>query len=168
MEDIINKKLARSTKIYYLCSMKRYTEEQLRDSVVNNNSIVQVIRDLGYKVSGGNVWRRIKKEIEDLKLDTTHFDKGVSKKSRYELDSILVSNSNYRNVGQLKLRLVSNNLLEYKCQICDNIGLWLDQPITLQLDHINGVRDDNRIENLRFLCPNCHSQTETFAGRNKT
>ena len=147
--------------------MKKYNQQQLIDSVNNNKSIVQVLKDLGYKVNGGSVWRRVKKEIEELNLDTSHFDKGVSKKAKYNLEDILIENSTFSNVCHLKNKLVNNNLLEYKCQICSNTGEWLGNPMTLQLDHINGVRDDNRIENLRFLCPNCHSQTDTFAGRNK-
>ena len=56
-------------------------------------------------------------------------------------------------------------MLEYKCSICGNNGVYMEKPLTLQLDHINGVNNDNRLENLRFLCPNCHSQTETFSGK---
>lgn len=57
--------------------------------------------------------------------------------------------------------------LEYKCAFCGNTGEWLGQKLTLQLDHINGKNNDYRIENLRFLCPNCHSITPTYAGKNK-
>ena len=53
------------------------------------------------------------------------------------------------------------------CACCGNAGRWQGQPLTLQLDHVNGRYNDNRLENLRWLCPNCHSQTETFAGRGK-
>ena len=58
--------------------------------------------------------------------------------------------------------------MEYKCsgKDCCNKGEWLGKPLVLQLDHINGVRDDHRLENLRFLCPNCHSQTDTYGGKN--
>lgn len=56
--------------------------------------------------------------------------------------------------------------MEYKCACCGNTGEWNGRPLVLQLDHINGDNCDNRLENLRFLCPNCHSQTDTFAGRN--
>ena len=65
----------------------------------------------------------------------------------------------------MKARLLNNELLEYKCSIC-NLVEWNGKAISLQLDHINGQRKDNRIENLRLLCPNCHSQTDTFCGKN--
>jgi hypothetical protein len=63
------------------------------------------------------------------------------------------------------LKLVANR--EYKCEIC-NISEWQNKPLGLQVDHINGVHHDNRLENLRFICPNCHSQTETFCGAGNT
>jgi len=56
-------------------------------------------------------------------------------------------------------------VLPFRCAECDNVGEWRGRPLTLQLDHVNGIYNDNRLENLRWLCPNCHSQTETFAGR---
>jgi Zn finger protein HypA/HybF involved in hydrogenase expression len=64
----------------------------------------------------------------------------------------------------LLIQIKKHNLIEYKCQSC-NINKWKDEYITLDLDHINGIKDDHRKDNLRFLCPNCHSQTSTF--RNK-
>ena len=70
------------------------------------------------------------------------------------------------NIARLKIRLVKEKRLEYKCALC-GISEWQGQPLSLQLDHINGKHNDHRIENLRFLCPNCHSQTETYAGKNK-
>lgn len=63
-------------------------------------------------------------------------------------------------------RILKYNLLPYKCACCGNTGNWNGQELVLQVDHINGIHTDNRLENLRFLCPNCHSQTDTFAGRN--
>ena len=78
----------------------------------------------------------------------------------------MVKNSSYTNFFRLKKRIINENLIEYKCSIC-GIENWNNKPIVLQLDHINGNNRDNRIENLRFLCPNCHSQTETFCKKNK-
>ena len=56
--------------------------------------------------------------------------------------------------------------MKYKCAICGNNGIWNNQKLVLQLDHKNGDNTDNRLSNLRLLCPNCHSQTDTFSGRN--
>lgn len=64
--------------------------------------------------------------------------------------------------------MLKSNLLQYRCynvECC--IDFWLNKPISLQLDHINGINNDHRLENLRLLCPNCHSQTDTYCGRNK-
>ncbi len=80
-------------------------------------------------------------------------------------DDILVENSSYPR-HRLKERLINQNLLEYKCQQCGNIGSHNDKPLVLQLDHINGVNNDNRLKNLRFLCPNCHTQQDTYAAKN--
>lgn len=65
----------------------------------------------------------------------------------------------------LRDRLVREGFLEFKCAFC-GIDFWRGQPLSLELDHINGNKHDNRLENLRILCPNCHSQTETYSGRN--
>ena len=69
-------------------------------------------------------------------------------------------------IAHLKERLVKEKYLEYKCAEC-GITEWNGKPLSLHLDHINGINNDHRIENLRFLCPNCHSQTNTYAGKNK-
>jgi hypothetical protein len=81
------------------------------------------------------------------------------------LDKVLVEKSTY-NRWYLKKRLVAEGLLVYECEKCHNKGSWLGESLSLQLEHKNGINDDNRINNLCFLCPNCHSQTDTFSGRN--
>ncbi len=97
---------------------------------------------------------------ENLKV--TKKTKWSTGKIKQPLDNILVENSTYTNRAHLKIRLIEENIIEYKCEKCNNIGNWLSKKLILQVDHINGVNNDNRICNLRFLCPNCHSQTETF------
>lgn len=78
---------------------------------------------------------------------------------------IFVENSKYSN-EMVKQRIVKNNFLDYKCSKC-GLDSWQGESIVLDLDHINGNNRDNRLANLRYLCPNCHSQTDTFKGRNK-
>ena len=84
---------------------------------------------------------------------------------KIDLESVLTVNSSYARHA-LKRRLVEEGMLDYRCQICSNDGMWNGQKLSLQLDHVNGVFNDNRLENLRFLCPNCHSQTDSYAGKN--
>ena len=72
----------------------------------------------------------------------------------------------YRKTDVLKKIILRDNLKKYKCEKCENKGVWMNEEVVLELDHINGDNKDNRLENLRFLCPNCHSQTPTFRGRN--
>jgi Zn finger protein HypA/HybF involved in hydrogenase expression len=80
-------------------------------------------------------------------------------------ESVFCENSLYSN-EMVKQRIVVNNLIDYKCNKC-GIEEWCNETIILDLDHINGNNRDNRLENLRYLCPNCHSQTDTYKGRNK-
>lgn len=86
---------------------------------------------------------------------------------KYKLEEVLTENSPVTRRVLISY-LAKYNVLDYKCAICGNIGEWNGVSLTLQIDHINGIRNDNRKENLRWLCPNCHSQTDTYCGKNKT
>lgn len=79
----------------------------------------------------------------------------------------LLTTSSKLNQASLRNGILKLRLLPYQCQSCGLSDRWCRKSLTLQLDHINGDRHDNRIENLRFLCPNCHSQTPTFCGKNR-
>jgi hypothetical protein len=110
--------------------------------------------------------------VRDLQLDTSHWlgmgflrGKTHAWSPSRPLSEILVERSSYTNRVQLKKRLVAAGLLAYACDGC-GIADWRGRPLVLQLDHLNGVNDDHRLENLRLLCPNCHSQTSTFCGKN--
>ena len=139
--------------------------------IKESHSYAECCRKIGYSDRGRYGSDQIKKRCAELNISTEHFSSVASMikvAQKYTLDEILVENSSYKNISRLKLRLINENRLEYVCAICGNNGFWNDQPLTLTLDHINGKHLDHRIENLRFLCPNCHSQTETFSGKNKT
>lgn len=83
----------------------------------------------------------------------------------YSLEELLVEGSSFQSF-KLKNRLLAAGLFEPVCSIC-KLKKWLEKPIPLELDHMNGNNTDNRIENLRLLCPNCHSTTSTYRGKNK-
>ena len=143
--------------------------EEFQNIVQQANSYSDCLRVLGLGTNGGSSTDTLKRRIAELDCDISHFgkkEKTQSPQAKYSLDEILIENSTYANISRLKERLVREGKLEYKCQNC-GIKEWQSKPLSLHLDHINGKNNDHRIENLRFLCPNCHSQTDTYAGRNK-
>lgn len=132
------------------------------------SSTADVLRSLDYSVKGNSWAYKIIAERMD-KLNIT-FGKKLSINAngtieRIPIERVLTENSDY-NRTQLKERLVKEGLKEYKCECC-GISEWMGKPISLQLHHLNGIHNDNRFNNLQFLCPNCHSQTENFGTRGK-
>ena len=145
------------------------SDEEFKNIVNNSNSYSDCLRALGLGTRGGSSTDILKRRIKELNCAISHFNqKGKpSANIRYTLDEILVENSTYANISRLKTRLINEGRIEYKCACCGNEGIWLGKELSLQLDHINGKNNDHRLENLRFLCPNCHSITPTYAGKNK-
>jgi 5-methylcytosine-specific restriction endonuclease McrA len=144
------------------------TDVEFRKIVEQSSSYSEVLVSLGLVPKGGTSSKALKRRIEALSISTTHFKvRGEWAKTTHAMEDILVEDSSYTNMHRLKLRLVADGLIDYLCNECGNTGIWRNKPITLQLDHINGVSNDHRLTNLRFLCPNCHTQTETYSGRNK-
>ena len=108
-----------------------------------------------------------KKRISVLKhYGKQYTAKEVETRKIFSNEMVFVENSTYSR-HRLKARIIKNNLLEHKCQECGLGHYYNFKPIVLQIDHINGVNNDNRLENLTLLCPNCHAQTTTYRGKNK-
>lgn len=89
-----------------------------------------------------------------------------NKKRQIPMEDILVVNSTYAR-HNLKRRLLEGKYIKYKCECCGLGDEWNGKKIVLQLDHVNGINNDHRLENLRFLCPNCHTQQDTYAAKNR-
>jgi predicted SprT family Zn-dependent metalloprotease len=145
-----------------------FTDDEFIEIVKTSLNYSDVMRKVGLLCSGGSTFKTMKRRINELNLDTSHFSTTLSTNNqKYSMLEVLVQNSSYTNIHRLKQRLVREGYMKYECSICSNKGEWFGAKLSLQLDHINGINDDNRLENLRFLCPNCHSQTSTYAGKNK-
>lgn len=147
----------------------RYSDLQLIEAVRSSNSIRQVLEKIGLAEAGGN-YSIVKRRIQRLELSTVHFTGQGWKKGNKSplvpaksLSEILRKGSNVQSY-KLKKRLFAESLKDQQCESCF-LTRWLEQPIPLELDHINGDASDNRIENLRILCPNCHALTETYRGK---
>lgn len=109
-----------------------------------------------------------KRKAEKLGVYKTNQFKGHSNggKKGFPLKDILEGKHPDYHTGNLKRRLIEENVLKYECDKCGNKGFWEGERLSLQLDHINGDSYDHRLDNLRILCPNCHSQTPTFGSKN--
>lgn len=136
--------------------------------ISNSSCISDVLRTLGYSTNGNSWGNKIVKErMEKLSLTFKKQNQNYYGKdqTRLSMSEILTKDSGYSR-SRLKERLVEEGLKEYKCECC-GLTEWMGKPISLQLHHINGINNDNRLENLQLLCPNCHSQTENFATKGK-
>ena len=146
----------------------RYTETELRKVVAASRSVSEVLRGLGLRPAGGN-HATIKKYVRRWGIDTSHFDpdairREVLSRPPRPLAELLVEHSTY-NRGHLKRRLLAEGIKQPRCELCGQGESWRGRPLALVLDHINGIPDDNRLENLRIACPNCAATFDTHCGR---
>lgn len=147
----------------YIAIVDRYTPEELADIVKDSLTMREVIEKLGYKTFNGSNSLTIKKRLEKYNISTDHF-KSPRPKARTN-EEVFCENSEVRqNTLRKRFKKKSD---DSQCQICGQNKIWNGKPLTMIVDHINGNNHDNRIENLRWICPNCGSQLDTFAGRNK-
>lgn len=150
---------------------RKYSQELLEEAVAASTSIAGVLRYLGLAQAGGS-HAHISRTIKKMGLDTSHFrphGKNGSHLRRKSADEILVVGT--RGHGREKPHMLRRALLElgrpFVCAVCGNDGTWMGASLGLHVDHVDGDFHNNGPENLRFLCPNCHSQTSNYAGRSR-
>ncbi len=155
-----------------MAKKRKWSEHDLREAAKQSKSIRQTIQKIGLVEAGGN-YVQVKKYLKLYKIDISHFkgkawNKGLHGigKPIIPLEKILVQNSSFQSY-KLKNRLFKEGLKKISCENCGWSKKSKDGRIPLELDHINGNSADNRLENLRILCPNCHSLEPTHRGCNK-
>lgn len=146
-----------------------YDDENLIQYVQSSMSYAQVLRKMNITPAGGN-YSTLKRKIKEQEIDVSHFTgQGWNVGLRFKPNQPLPI-EDFLQVDRpcsshnLKKRLIKEGMKDHICESCQLIS-WLDKPVPLELDHINGDHNDNRIENLRLLCPNCHAQTDNYRGR---
>lgn len=144
----------------------RYSEQEARAAVAKSVSHSQVLRVLDLCPTGGNT-ALLKRWLAEWHISTDHFEarafRGLNQRAK-PLEEILVEASSYARAN-LKTRLYAEGIKIPVCEMCGQGELWQGRPMGLILDHINGVRDDNRLHNLRIVCPNCAATLDTHCGR---
>jgi len=139
--------------------------------VSSSLTLAEILRRLGIQAQAGN-YKTLKRRLIEEHIDTQHLPigcrnyKGKKISNPVSLDNVLVEHSSYSR-SSLKKRLLREGLLKNECVECGQQPEWNNKSLVLVLDHINGENDDNRLTNLRLLCPNCNSQQPTFCGRHK-
>lgn len=139
-----------------------FTKEELIDIVSKSSCMRDVVKKLGYSCNSGSNYSTIRKRLEKYNISTEHFCyKKPQERSR---DNIFIYNSTASQATLRRWYLKESD--SSRCEICGQNIQWNGKQLTMILDHINGNKKDNRLCNLRWICPNCDSQLDTYAGRN--
>jgi 5-methylcytosine-specific restriction endonuclease McrA len=134
------------------------SKEKIEQAIINSESFLELATILN--VSRQYITRKVRK----YKLDYSHFR--PSRGRFYTSKDILIKDSKFKRYAVIKSLILREDLLDYKCANCGLSALWNEKKLSLEIHHINGDSKDNRLENLQFLCPNCHSQTSSYKGKN--
>lgn len=142
-----------------------FSDEDFKEIVLSSSSMREVALKLGYTSHSGSNGQRIRKRIDELSISTDHFSLSNRRPIKRTKDNIFIENST-ADQKTLRKYYKEGEYTEYVCAICGQKPEWNNKPMSLILDHINGKNKDDRLENLRWVCPNCNSQLPTTGSRN--
>lgn len=153
-------------------TLENFSDEEFKEIVATSFSITEVTQRCGFKTckSGGGR-NRVVQRVKNLGIDTSHFKPNGRQYEKpphnkiVDYKDVLKKHSNAHRIT-VKETILREKLIEYRCNICGNNGIWNNQELSLQLHHKDGDTTNNEVENLVFLCPNCHSQTDNYGYKN--
>lgn len=143
------------------------TKEEFQSIIFNSRNITDALKKLGYSTTSGSVAALLKQRCLEEGIDLSHFSSYRSLKGKGRTDEEIFCLNSEVIQSVLRKHFLKRTDVEYKCAICGQKDEWQGMPLTLILDHINGTNNDNRIENLRWVCPNCGIQLKTYGAKNK-
>jgi 5-methylcytosine-specific restriction endonuclease McrA len=155
------------------------TYDSINEYVQSVDNLKAVFTHIGVKSFRSPTYEYLRKRLTELGVRHDHIGRGhewISTNGPKMLErarlhgkipnEVMFSENSPIDRGTIKNRILKEQLISYVCSMCGNSGIWLEKALTLTLDHINGINNDHRLENLRFLCPNCDSQTPTYGSKN--
>ena len=152
--------------------MPRYNKQELEEAVKTSKTIKEALIKLDLRAAGGS-YKQFKRYCEKWGIDYSHFSTASERakqtfgsRTKIPMDQILVENSTYAR-HNLKRRLYKEGYKKRECELCGQGEEWRGKKMSLILDHINGVHNDNRLENLRIVCPNCNATLSTHCGKHR-
>ena len=158
--------IAKENNIVKNAKVDLLTKEQMENLVKSSRTLQEVLKKIGYSSVSGTNRKTVQKRIEMYKISTKHFTKGVGSGIKRTEENIFCKNST-ASQHVLRVWYLKGKYTEYKCSICGQPPVWQEKELSLTLDHINGDNTDDRLENIRWICPNCDRQLDTFGSKNK-
>lgn len=143
------------------------SKSDLTTLISNSDTYTEVLEKLGYGKLRNGAFMTLKKKVNKWDIDTSHMSHFKKANNEKATDETIFSKNSPHSHSTIRKYVIKHNKVPYVCAVCGNKGEWNKKPLALTLDHINGDRDDNRIENLRFICPNCDRQSDTYGTKNK-
>lgn len=147
---------------------KKWTDAELIDAHSSSRSVAEILRKLGLIPAGGN-YEFINYHLDRLNLlrpcPDRAWSRGLTVGPKRPIEEYLIHSNGLGRTNDLRKRLIREGIKQAKCERC-GLTEWNDEAIPLELDHVDGDRKNNLLENLRILCPNCHAQTPTYRGKN--